>query len=516
MAENQQIHKADGVTGAERRLKILCERTFLSLWSYPSVYRDQGKQSIGREGKEVCDLLVVFENHVIIFSDKDCEFPNTGNPKLDWCRWFRRAVEDSAKQIWGAERWIKQHNDRLFLDRNCTQPFPIGIPKSNNLTFHRVVVAHAASAKCKQVFCGSGSLMFDSQIVGDQHTSDTCEPFVIGHINPDKGFTHVFDDTSLSIVMDALDTITDFVEYLSKKEAFYCGQRAVRIAGEEEFLALYLRNMDEEGNHNLVIQPDINAVTILEGHWDEFTSDSRRKAQFAANRVSYVWDGLIEITSKHVMQRTQYYTSSPLFSDSEKNLRFLAREPRTRRRMLGRNLLDFFINTPAETKRARVIMPSNNGDPYYVFLALPHLKGIAYHEYREVRRKLLTVYCMVVKYKYPQAEDIVGIATESGRKEDGGGSEDIISLDARCWTDEEEAEAKSLQTDLDIFNNVDEFVGSEWEYPQRGSDGNWSPGRWASRRKLNRNWPCPCGSKVKYKRCCEPKHNMNFGITKQQ
>jgi hypothetical protein len=60
------IERADGVTEAERYLKRLCDRTFLSLWSYPGVYRDQGSGK-GTEGKEVCDLLVVFENHIIIW-----------------------------------------------------------------------------------------------------------------------------------------------------------------------------------------------------------------------------------------------------------------------------------------------------------------------------------------------------------------------------------------------------------------------------------------------------------------
>lgn len=68
-AAGPAISRADGITASERYLKKLCDRTFLSLWSYPNVYRDQSGASKG-EGKEVCDLLVVFENHVIIFSDK--------------------------------------------------------------------------------------------------------------------------------------------------------------------------------------------------------------------------------------------------------------------------------------------------------------------------------------------------------------------------------------------------------------------------------------------------------------
>src|SRR5579864_8239454 len=68
------IVPSDGVTTAERYLAKLCRRSFLSLWSHPCVFRDQGRHEDKGDGKEVCDLLVVFENHVIMFSDKDCRF----------------------------------------------------------------------------------------------------------------------------------------------------------------------------------------------------------------------------------------------------------------------------------------------------------------------------------------------------------------------------------------------------------------------------------------------------------
>jgi len=191
----------------------------LSLWSYPGIYRDQGTSKT-REGKEVCDLLVVFQDHIIIFSDKDCEFPDTGNLELDWNRWFRRAVQKSAEQVWGAERWIKSHPDRLFLDRACTQRFPIELPNPATAIFHRIVVAHKVSERCRKELGGSGSLMIDSTLIGAQHYApfqDGDRPFAIGHLDPAKGYVHVLDDTSLAIVMDTLDTITDFVSYLSKK-----------------------------------------------------------------------------------------------------------------------------------------------------------------------------------------------------------------------------------------------------------------------------------------------------------
>lgn len=43
-----------------------------------NVYTDEGKKTASGDGKELCDLLVVFENHVIIFSDKDISFKDSG------------------------------------------------------------------------------------------------------------------------------------------------------------------------------------------------------------------------------------------------------------------------------------------------------------------------------------------------------------------------------------------------------------------------------------------------------
>ena len=87
--------KISGVTSSERYLKILCDLSFLSLWSYSNVY--------GKIAKELCDLLVVVGDEIIIFSDKTCQFPESDDIILDWSRWFRRAIENSAKQVWGSK-----------------------------------------------------------------------------------------------------------------------------------------------------------------------------------------------------------------------------------------------------------------------------------------------------------------------------------------------------------------------------------------------------------------------------
>lgn len=161
------VTRSDGSTVSEKYLKSLCDRSFLSLWSYPGVFRDQGRIDGKGDGKEVCDLLVAFENHVIIFSDKHIRLEDSGGIEVGWGRWYRKAVLKSAQQVWGAERWIQQFPGRLFLDRQCSMPLPVTLPDPAHAVFHRIVVAHGASRACHDRMGGSGSLMLDKHVVGN-------------------------------------------------------------------------------------------------------------------------------------------------------------------------------------------------------------------------------------------------------------------------------------------------------------------------------------------------------------
>lgn len=488
------IHRRDGTTTAERYLKRLCDHSFLSLWSYARVYRDQLDSPTAKIGKEVCDLLVVFENHIIIFSDKDCVYPDGENEEINWRRWYKRTVQKSAEQIWGAERWIKSNPQRLFIDSTCTQRFPYSLPDMSSAIFHRIIVAHGASEKCSAVYGGSGSLMIDSALIGTSENGRT-RPFTIGQVDPAKGFVHVFDDTSLEIVMGTLDTITDFVQYLTKKEQFMtCGTK-VFVTGEEELLAYYLKDINAVGDHDFIIPPDINGVFIEKGLWYDFIQSREYKAQQKANGISYVWDGLIEKFNTHILGGTQYYTSPPGIVYSERNIRFLAREPRTRRRFLAQSLVDLIEKTPSNMRQARVIEPSRFGDPYFVFLILPYPDKVPEDAYRETRRELLGAYITCTKALYPQALDIVGIATENDLEAEHR-SEDALYLDARDWTEEQLADARRYQQETGFLTKLTKFVGKELEYPVEPKSSA------APMKGRDRNKPCFCGSGKKFKKCC--------------
>lgn len=450
------------MTATERYLKQLCDRTFLSLWSYPGIYRDQGRP--GRIGKEVCDLLVVFENHVIIFSDKSCEFPHTGNLKIDWQRWFRHAVEQSARQIWGAERWIREHPDRLFVGPDCTRRFPIPLGDPAKLRFHRIVVAHNSSARCRREFNGgSGTLMVQTDLVGRQHYT---YPFRVGRIDPSKGFVHVLDDVSLNLLLRELDTVADLTQYLKRKERFLASYPAIWVPGEEELLAIYLQKVDAQGNHDFVlpVQPDeeLNVIIFEEGYWVSFQQHRDRLARIQADRISYTWDTLIEKFSHHIRTGTLDEPISTEIAYHEHALRRLAREPRTLRRSLSRHLLDLVLTTPPDKSHVRVHFSQKPDDSCYVFLVVPPAPH-ADREQRRFRRDMLLTYCKVAKLTYPAARHIVGIATESGDIEDR--SEDLIYLDTGLWTEADEQQARELRRMTGILQNPRLIYGVEKEYP---------------------------------------------------
>lgn len=503
MNQTELLHRAEAVTPAERYLKQLADRTFLSLWSYVGIYRDQGVGG-GKEGKEVCDLLVVFEDHIIIFSDKDCAFPDTGKLDVDWGRWYRHAVRDGTKQLWGAERWIREFPSRLFLDRACTKPFPIVLPDLAKAKVHRIVVAHGASQRCFDYHGGSGSLMLDSGWVGNQHDAGAdgrIRPFVIGQVDPTKGFVHVLDDTTLHIVLQTLDTISDFVAYLTKKDQLFQGRQRVRTAGEEELLALYLMKTNKQGEHEFRLPKAMDTVLIVEGEWDAFVRSPQRQRQVLANDVSYSWDRLIEKFNHHFYSGTRYHATDKSVEAHERIMRWLAREPRTRRRMLIESLFSVIRAAKPEQMMTRVVAPGQPGDPFYVFLALARPRSVSNEKYRQGRRAFLEAYCLVTKLTFPAAEHIVGIATEAAWEKNR--SEDAMYYDAREWTWEEQDEARWWQQELKLLQHGTAFRGKFHEYPSerelRGDPQGKVHNQLGS---FPRKWPCPCGSRKKYKHCC--------------
>lgn len=405
-----------GNTESERYLVRLAKKAFLSLWSYPNVYTDEGRRGKG-SGKELCDLLVIFGNDIIIFSDKDCKFTPHEDINVAWHRWYKRAIEKSAKQLSGAESWINRFPDRLFLDSDCQFPMPIKLPTTVDRRIHLVAVTRGSSAHAQTHWGGgsSGSLFIDTTLVGDNHKN---HPFCVGWVLPNKRLVHVLDETTLDIILNELDTISDFVTYLTKKEEQLTTHGVdFVIPGEEELIAWYLSHFDHERQeHYFPNIPEGALLALREGDWESLVDSPAYKTRREANEISYLWDYLIEFQNQHIISGS----ASSLIGDDTPNtfervMRMMASENRLSRRALGESFHIANSITEKDKRFTRTIVSTSQKGRGYIFMSLSRPDGFNAEEYLEMRRGELTLFAHGCKLKFEGLTEIVGLVFEPGQ-----------------------------------------------------------------------------------------------------
>ena len=424
-----------------------------------------------RAGKELCDLLVVCGDHILIFSIKDIGWSEHTDIEVAWPRWYNRAIKKSASQIRRAERWIAQFPDRIFLDSACTQRLPIPVPPSDTRKIYGVIVALGAHAACSKFFGGDeGSFMIAPGLVGDAHTNPIASghpPFTIGDVDPKGSFIHVVNDVTMDIVLKELDTITDLTEYLDRKVTFIRSGRLGAAAGEEELIAYYLTHLDNDKKHGFV-HPENRPwrsnenITLDKGFYSSMVKNLQYIRKKETDRDSYVWDQLIRVFTDHMLAGTTIIPDGSPFEIAkyELGVRHMAQEPRLYRRGLSQGILGLLEIAHKQQRTFRTIFPPPekpaNGIGY-VFLTLAHppkpLLG-GYEQYRQARINMLYAYCDSVLYKYSHLKGMIGIATEPPPDPDNPSefSEDMIMVQAPVeWSQEHIAELEKLCSHFDIM-----------------------------------------------------------------
>ena len=490
------VRKNTGGTRTERWLAQLCERTFLKMWSYPSPYKNQGG------AKEICDVLVVFDHHVFILSDKFCEVPDTGELRSDWNRWYRRAIKKSADQTHGAERWLREHPERVFVDESCAQRLPVRLPDPSDAVVHRVVIAHGSYDRCAKFWNDTGDLVINSALAGDEHLwphafDGTLPPaFQVGNVTPEKDWVHVFDTKGVELVLRCLDTVADLSNYLSER-ARLLTSLPVFCPSEADLVGLYFQGFDAGRQvHFFDVDSTASSLAIEQGIGADFFSSREFAGRQAKNENSYAWDSLIDTFAHHILEGDQHHRSHDEPHELEPLIRFLAQPGRVQRRVLATALLEAVQQTPRGKRRIRYCLPSKPSEPYFAFLVLPPIPGASHEEYRVVRRGLLEATCRVIRLRHDDALDVIGIATEHG--ESGSlRSEDAVHYDGRNWTASEETTAREQQKRLGILLKPSQVRMSTTEFPEEDAA--------VVQAKSGRNSPCPCGSGRKFKRCCLPR-----------
>ena len=482
------INKSIGVSPTEKLLARLCDNTFLSVWSYPNPFK--------ADGKEVCDVIAVFENHVFLFFDRESKKFEDSEKDLNvqWERWQKDVIYAQIKTAVGAKRYIQERPKELYLDAKETIPFPIRIP-TENVIIHSIIIGHGASEACKKDSANnvSGSLAVCYVSPG---TEIPKVPFFVKLSNSDP--VHVLDTSNLEIVLKELDTVADFTNYLSAKEQIIKKFNSVFYIGEEDLLAHYLANYNKiTGRYEIdKTSQDTEIVFIKEGQWIRFSTSKEYKWKCEANSVSVFWDRMLKKSGQNTLEGRMFGNKQMYERDNP--LMEMAAEPRISRRTLSEGFtraMKAFVPADQGTARRITVVPSFYTGKIYVLLQIYSPDKDFEGEHRSERFELLEIACGVVKNKYPHLNKVIGIAmTPSQESKDQ--VNDYILINCSQWPEETFKYYEDLNKICNFLETKDTTKSylSGKEFPVTKEF--FKPS------KIGRNEPCPCKSGSKFKNCC--------------
>jgi hypothetical protein len=488
--EPRKISKSHGQTPTEVSLAQLCDNTFLKLWSYANPFKS--------DGKELCDLIAVFENHVFLFFDRESRTFDTSSKDISivWERWKKTAIDRQISTADGAARYIQRCRDEIYLDAKCTVRLPVKLA-ADNLVIHKFIVAHGAKDACLDFSPDnvSGSLGIT---YSDDNYSGLFLPFMVALRRSDP--VHVLDSHTLGIVLAELDTFRDFVSYIAAKEEGISRYSHLSYCGEEDLLGHYFQNYDVKAKQHFIGTKDqrVKLLHVGEGTWVTVANSAPYLRKKAADKCSYLWDDLIQKTAQNALDG-RLSGNSDIFN-SRSAIFEMAKEPRFIRRALAHRIRNAIADFPYDQEgivRHVSFTPSYYRDKAYIFLQVrcpEEIAGDYDTEYRPRRRAMLEIACGMARNKFPHLKKVIGIAIDAP-KDKLTNSEDFILMDTEDWPDEHRQRYENANKKLKLFETRDLKTGRTrvQNFP--------AATKVTSHVKIGRNAPCPCGSGRKFKRC---------------
>lgn len=227
------------------------------------------------------------------------------------------------------------------------------------------------------------------------------------------------------------------------------GKETPFLAGEENLLAFYL--------HNERKLPENYDVVMLEGDlWNSLIKKPGYQKRKEQNKISYLWDHIIEDIASDILKEKLEFSSSP--GSAEKVLRVMAKEDRFNRRILGERFAEF-IKLSSENK-VRLRYARSPSSIIYVLLAIPHTID------RKYRRAELGIRCFIARGLNLDCITIIGIATEQSNP-GVGHSFDLCYLHLPKWGKKHQVRMEQLRIESGFFAHPEKTKAHEDEYPQR-------------------------------------------------
>lgn len=431
------MNSIDKGNAGEKFVNEIAFKSFMKYWCYPSPKDEKGDK------KEICDLLIIFGDTTIIISVKNYEF------KENYSRYFRRTIDKAVKQIYGAERKLFKSNRDIFIKHpeRETEKFM----KSESPKIHRVIIN-----------LGEGVKFYTFQ----KETKD-------------EKFISIFDKETFKTIAEELDTIPDFIEYLSKREELFHDKNVIILPDEEEdfpqetakqffehsqenfkptektsillsgtehdLLAHFLKN---ERNFPEALHSDkYNGMFIqLDGYWEEFINRKQVIKKKELDKNSYFIDELVK--------REVLSNKNPQSIELAKELLSF---DRFNRRMISNNFFEFYER-----------YKDNKGLNFARRYGDINGKGVAFAFYPpDMEEKIVNVlleiaidsFCIYYNYK---SSSIIMIATTKDFRQFKIG----MMQDIKPFSKEREERIKEDVRKLGWFTNHQEIKITEYEYPE--------------------------------------------------
>lgn len=380
---------------AEKVTHDLAVKTFLTDWCYLNPE--------WKRGKELCDLLVVFDDIAIIWQIKDLKLDKKG-------RYSKREVQKNLNQLAGAKRRLIEIKTPIELDN----------PRRGKEKFDPTIL--------KEVYLVSALL-------------GKGEDYFSGIEEVRRQFAHIFTRDFIEIVLNELDTIEDFIGYLQAKEAFFKkDKKLIILGGEEELLAFYLMN-----NRSFKRFDKADEILIERGSWKHLQNKPEYRAKKKEDEISYGWDSIIN--RAHESKSKEY----------ELVARELARSDRFERRYLSKAFFDVHVLAHKDKSHNlfRRIVLGNKATYCFLFMDDP--------EPREKRKAMLFAICWIARGLVKKHKKVIGIATEKKLRPEC--SYDYCLLNMPRWTKANQKRMKKLQRETGIFLSPTVSRIHEDEYP---------------------------------------------------
>ncbi|HFQ3863077.1 hypothetical protein [Pseudomonas aeruginosa] len=430
------------INSSEARLGELTRKTFLSMWAYQNPYYTKGK--------ELCDVLVVFGNDVIIMSDKLINFDESARRDVAWKRWYRKAVAGSIRQLRGALGQIRKSPDSIYSDANASAPFPLRLPRVDEARFHLVAIANGTEKICASTF-GCPGLRIDTRCSDDQLQ------LTVGVNYPE--FVHVISKSALNAIFDCFDTARDLIDYLERKQEAFLGDTGFLIEGEENLVAAYM--LSQKGNRqfripheSFPIESDVHVVRS--GIWTAYVKSDELRARAKIRNFSYIIDQLIEHIAHEYRKGALLIGQDQAISYHEEHFRLMASESRVGRQLIAAALHDV-INEDPRAFWCNISSSLDVAGLIYVWLIYPEVpSSISDEELEHNLLRHLGEYMLVAQAKFRSATRIFGICLPNMASTRT--SRIFRVADGEVWTPKMQQIAKELEKRYGILAGLQEFT----------------------------------------------------------